>query len=142
MKLLNDLMVSLGLVEKNNTASTAKERLKVVVSHSGARRKSSPDYLPMLEKDILAVIAKYVEVDQEKVKIRFDRRDSQSTLEVNVDLPSEMESRSKAKAAESKKASESTTARSGLVEAARGYKDASSASSLKSKEGRRLVETE
>lgn len=88
MNLFSDLMVSLGLVERQNSASTAKDRLKVVVSHSSSRRRS-PDYLPMLERDILAVIAKYVEVDEDKVKIRFERRDSQSTLEVNVDLPTE-----------------------------------------------------
>ena len=92
MTIFNDLMISLGLVEKQSSASAARERLKVVVSHSGSRRRGGPDYLPMLEKDILAVIAKYVEVDEDKVKIRFDRGDSQSTLEVNVDLPSEITS--------------------------------------------------
>ena len=92
MTLFNDLMISLGLAEKPSSANTAKERLKVVVSHSGSRRRGGPDYLPMLEKDILAVIAKYVEVDEDKVKVRFDRGDSQSTLEVNVDLPSEITS--------------------------------------------------
>ena len=88
MSLFQELLTRFGLIEKNQSANAAKDRLKVVVSHQRGHRHS-PDYLPMLEKDILAVIAKYVEVEEDKVKIRFDRGDSLSTLEVNVDLPTD-----------------------------------------------------
>jgi cell division topological specificity factor len=79
---------SLGLIKKPNTAASARDRLQVVVSHQ-RRHRTSPDYLPMLEKDILAVISKYVDIDEDKVDIRFDRHNATSTLEVNIELPSD-----------------------------------------------------
>lgn len=87
MSFLSNLMIAVGLQERPSTAASAKERLQVVVSHQ-RRHRHSPDYLPMLEKDILAVIAKYVEIEEDKVDIKFDRGDSISTLEVNVEIPS------------------------------------------------------
>lgn len=141
MNLFNDLMVSLGLVEKNNSASTARDRLKVVVSHSSSRRRgSSPDYLPMLEKDILAVIAKYVAVDEDKVKIRFERRDSQSTLEVNVDLPTDGNSKSRSSRASSSSTTSGPSSREELVAAARAFGDTRSGTRLR--DTRKLVETD
>lgn len=92
--MLNDLLIAVGLREKETTAASAKERLQVVVSHQ-RRHRHSPDYLPMLEKDILAVIAKYVEIEEDKVDIKFQRGDSISTLEVNVELPSGVAMRAK-----------------------------------------------
>lgn len=94
MSVLNDLLIAVGLREKPSTAASAKERLQVVVSHQ-RRHRHSPDYLPMLEKDILAVIAKYVEVEEDKVDIKFQRGDSISTLEVNVELPAGVALRAK-----------------------------------------------
>ena len=88
MSFFGNVLVSLGLAEKPSSANAAKDRLMVVVSHQ-RRHRGSPDYLPMLEKDILAVIAKYVEVEEDHVQIRFDRRETTSTLEVNVDLPTD-----------------------------------------------------
>lgn len=88
MSMFENLLISLGLKEKNTTASSAKERLQVVVSHQ-RRHRHSPDYLPMLEKDILAVISKYVDIGEDKVDIKFQKGDKLSTLEVNVELPSE-----------------------------------------------------
>lgn len=87
MSFINKLMTAVGLREEVSTASAAKERLMVTVSHQ-RRHRHSPDYLPLLEKDILAVIAKYVEIEEDKVDIKFDRGDRVSTLEVNVELPS------------------------------------------------------
>jgi cell division topological specificity factor len=88
MSFIDKLMVAIGMKEEVSTASTAKDRLMVTVSHQ-RRHRHSPDYLPLMEKEILAVIAKYVEIEEDKVDIKFDRGDRISTLEVNVELPSE-----------------------------------------------------
>lgn len=85
---MSKFLQSIGLIKKPNTAASARERLQVVVSHQ-RRHRTSPDYLPMLEKDILAVISKYVDIDEDKVDIRFDRHNATSTLEVNIELPSD-----------------------------------------------------
>lgn len=71
---------------KKNTASIAKERLQIIVAHERGKREQ-PDYLPMLQKEILEVIRKYVSVDQEQVQVQLDKNDDCSVLELNVTLP-------------------------------------------------------
>ena len=68
-------------------AVQAKERLQIVMAHERVGR-SGPDYLPMLQQELLAVIAKYVDIDQNKVEVKLDRGGDFSTLEVNIELPS------------------------------------------------------
>ena len=49
--------------KKADTASVAKERLQIIVAHERKQREQ-PEYLPQLQKDIMDVIRKYVEIDQ------------------------------------------------------------------------------
>jgi cell division topological specificity factor len=70
-----------------SSAVQAKERLQIVMAHERAGR-SGPDYLPLLQQELLAVIAKYVDVDANKVEVKLDRGGDCSTLEVNIELPS------------------------------------------------------
>lgn len=67
-------------------ATQAKERLQIVMAHERVGR-SGPDYLPLLQQELLAVIAKYVDIDQNKVEVKLDRGGDFSTLEVNIELP-------------------------------------------------------
>jgi cell division topological specificity factor len=69
-----------------STAATAKDRLQIVLAHERADR-NAPDFLPDLQKEILAAIRKYVPVDMDKVAIRLQRERNSSILEVNVELP-------------------------------------------------------
>ena len=71
---------------KSNTASLAKERLQIIVAHERNNRMS-PDYLPQLKQDILAVIAKYVHVSEDQVTVECDTSDDLTVLELNVTLP-------------------------------------------------------
>jgi cell division topological specificity factor len=68
------------------SASIAKERLQIIVSHERTRR-NSPDYLPMLQKELIAVISKYVDIDQDQVKVELERSGNCSILELNITLP-------------------------------------------------------
>lgn len=72
--------------EEDNSAVTAKERLQIIVAHERLSR-SSPDMLPAMQKDILDVVRKYIEVSEEDISIRLDRDSDCSVLEVNVQLP-------------------------------------------------------
>lgn len=69
------------------SAETAKQRLQVLVAldRSGG---GGADFLPLLQRELLDVIRKYVEVDPERVKIELERGPDCSILEVNVELPS------------------------------------------------------
>ena len=70
----------------SSTAQTAKDRLQVILAHERHDR-TQPDYLPSLQKDILDVIRKYVEVASDKLRIRLQRGDRMSMLEIEVELP-------------------------------------------------------
>jgi cell division topological specificity factor len=67
-------------------AAQAKERLQIILAHERVATES-PDYLPLLQKELLAVIAKYVQIDEEKVAVKLGRQQNCSTLEVDVELP-------------------------------------------------------
>lgn len=69
-----------------NTASVAKERLRIIVAQERAQR-GSPDYLPLLRRELLEVIKKYVNVDPDAVLINVEREGDQEVLELSVALP-------------------------------------------------------
>jgi len=72
--------------KKTNTASVAKERLQIIVAHERGQR-DMPDYLPQLQKELLEVIRKYVQISDDMVQVDVDRNESCSVLELNVTLP-------------------------------------------------------
>ena len=72
--------------KEDNSAATAKERLQIIVAHERLNR-SSPDMLPAMQKDILHVVRKYIEISEQDISIRLDHDKDCSVLEVNVQLP-------------------------------------------------------
>lgn len=73
---------------KPSTASTAKERLQIIVAERRNQGDALPAYLPQLKKDILEVLAKYVTTDPNMVQISLEHTDDNlSVLELNVKLP-------------------------------------------------------
>lgn len=73
--------------KKKQAASVAKERLQIIVAHE-RRKRASPDWLPQLERDILDVIRKYVDIGQDSVTVQLEQKeDDLSVLELNVTLP-------------------------------------------------------
>ena len=72
--------------EKKHTASVAKERLQVIVARERGNR-GGPDYLPALQQEILQVIRRYIEVEDDAVRIEVDREGDCEVLELNVTLP-------------------------------------------------------
>jgi len=71
-----------------NTASLAKERLQIIVSHERVANKANHDFLPQLEKELLAVITKYFPIARDQVKVQLARDGDLSVLELNITLPS------------------------------------------------------
>jgi cell division topological specificity factor len=70
---------------KEKSASIAKERLQIVLAHERSSR-DGPDFLPRLQRDLLAVVAKYVEVKEEFISVNFGSRSGTSVLEINVEF--------------------------------------------------------
>lgn len=77
------------LRKRNSTASVAKERLQIIISHERSQR-NTPDYLPKLQEEILAVIAKYVRISRDQVSVHLERTGDNAVLELNVTMPDEV----------------------------------------------------
>lgn len=75
-----------------STASVAKERLQIIISHERSERgkDSQPDYLPQLQEEILAVIAKYIPINRDQVSVNLERTGDSAVLELNVTMPDEI----------------------------------------------------
>ncbi len=77
------------LRRRTATASVAKERLQIIISHERSQR-NTPDYLPKLQEEILAVIAKYVHVTRDQVSVNLERMGDNSVLELNITMPDDV----------------------------------------------------
>ena len=74
------------LKPKKNTASVAKERLRIIVAQERSSR-GAPDYLPLLQRELLEVIRKYVSVDGDAVKVEMAKDGDHDVLDISVALP-------------------------------------------------------
>mgnify|MGYP000052920689 FL=1 len=72
--------------KKENSAATAKDRLQIIIAQERVRSQA-PDYLPMLQKELMDVLAKYVHISLEDIKIQQDKKDGVDVLELNITLP-------------------------------------------------------
>lgn len=79
--------LSFLLGEKKKTASVAKERLQIILAHERVGRNAQPDYLAALQRDLVAVISKYVAIDPKDIKVNLERQDNLEVLEVKIELP-------------------------------------------------------
>lgn len=74
--------------EKKKTASVAKERLQIILAHErSGRNAAEPDYLPALQAELIAVISKYIKINQNDIKVHLERQDNLEVLEVKIELP-------------------------------------------------------
>ncbi len=71
---------------KKNTANIAKERLRIIVAQERTNR-GGPDYLPELQRELLAIIKKYVNVDADSVKVEMAKDGDHDVLDISVSLP-------------------------------------------------------
>ena len=74
-----------SLFRKQRSAPMARERLQVLLAHE--RASSSSDLVSVLREEILAVIAKHVQLDSDKVHVKMDRDENVSILEIDVEIP-------------------------------------------------------
>ena len=69
------------------SAQMAKDRLQILLAHERGKGSTEPDYLPAMQNDILAVIRKYMKIEDNDVDIRMESKDDISSLEINIELP-------------------------------------------------------
>ena len=74
------------LKPKKNTAQTAKNRLQIIIAQERSSA-GAPDYLPLMQREILEVIRKYVNVDVDAVKVDVVKDGEHDVLDISVSLP-------------------------------------------------------
>ncbi|KAG0192361.1 hypothetical protein DFQ28_009313 [Apophysomyces sp. BC1034] len=80
-------ILSFLLGEKRKSASVAKERLQLIIAHERAAGRAPADYLPALQRELVAVISKYVKISNDDIKVQLERLDDLEVLEVKIEIP-------------------------------------------------------
>ena len=83
----------LAFFRRRGSAPVARERLQLLLAHERAVAGGRSDLVSILREEILAVIAKHVTVDRDKIQVKMERGGSVSTLEVDIEIrtPSQAE---------------------------------------------------
>jgi cell division topological specificity factor len=71
--------------ERRNSAVIARDRLKIVLAHERASR-DAPDFLPVLQKELLDVVGRYVDIRGDMIRVNLGRSGETSLLEINVEI--------------------------------------------------------
>ncbi|PWJ80099.1 cell division topological specificity factor MinE [Pseudaminobacter salicylatoxidans] len=79
-------MSLLDIFKRRASAPVARERLQVLLAYERNNR-DQPDLVAVLREEIMAVIAKHVQVNQDDVRITMDRGKTTSTLEIDINIP-------------------------------------------------------
>lgn len=74
------------LFSRSQSAPAARERLQVLLAHERASVGGS-DLVTKLRDEILRVISKHMQIDDEKVSVRMERGAKVSTLAVDIEIP-------------------------------------------------------
>jgi cell division topological specificity factor len=73
-----------SLFQPQPSSETAKERLKVVLLSD--HLSLAPEVVEALKADLLAVITKYVEIDERNAEVTFEQRESDVALSASVPI--------------------------------------------------------
>ena len=73
--------------KRPKSATLAKDRLSIIVARERAGTRAGADYLPQLQQELLAVIARYEKIDLSNVTVNLDRHGGSEVLELNITLP-------------------------------------------------------
>ena len=71
---------------KTASAPKARERLQILLEYERCLVRQS-DLIVVLREEILAVVARHVSIDPEKVQVTVERHEEVSTLAVDIELP-------------------------------------------------------
>src|SRR5215813_1245515 len=78
-------LLNLLFPERRTSAVIARERLKIVLAHERASR-DAPDFLPVLQRELLDVIGRYVEIRGDMIRVNVGKSGDTSLLEINVEI--------------------------------------------------------
>ncbi len=69
---------------KKSSAQKAKERLQIILAHERVSNKAP--FLDDLRKDLIEVVAKYVDIDPKEIDVSLQKDNSIEVLEINIPI--------------------------------------------------------
>ena len=75
-----------GFFNRKSSAPVARERLQMLLAHERVAGSQS-QLLAVLQEEILAVIARHMQIDRDKVVVKVDNGSEVSTLEIDIEMP-------------------------------------------------------
>lgn len=85
-----------GLFSRSPSAPAARERLQVLLAHERVAVGNS-DLVGKLRDEILRVISKHMQIDDDKVMVKMERGAKVTTLAVDIEIPFEAGNKAPAK---------------------------------------------
>ena len=79
-------MTLFDLFKRRGSAPVARERLQLLLAYE-RKNRNQPDLVGLLHGEIMAVITRYVHVDQDDVHVAMERGETMSTLEIDINIP-------------------------------------------------------
>lgn len=76
----------LDLFKRRSSAPVARERLQLLLAYERQSR-GQPDLVSILREEIMAVIARHVQIDQDYLQVSMERGVTMSTLEIDIQIP-------------------------------------------------------
>lgn len=83
-------LINMLFGKKPKSAQVARDRLQIIIAQQRSDRSSentTPDYLPTLQKELLEVLSKYVEIKLEDINISHEKQDGVDMLALSITLP-------------------------------------------------------
>ena len=80
-------LLSMLFGNKPKTAAVAKERLQLIIAHERSGPSNAQEFLPVMQKELIAVISKYVTINPDDIKVSLEKQGNYEVLELNIVLP-------------------------------------------------------
>lgn len=77
-----------AFLKPRGTAPVARERLQILLAHERVSLGANT-LIAALREELLATIARHVEIDPKALKIKMDHAGTMSTLEIDLEIPTE-----------------------------------------------------
>lgn len=81
-----------NLFSRSHTAAVARERLQLTIAHARAEIDRS-HLIDTLREEVVAVIAKHIAIDRDKVQLKVARHEGIQTLDLGIELPAGLDRR-------------------------------------------------
>jgi cell division topological specificity factor len=76
----------INLFRRKGSAPVARDRLQILLAHERTSTGRS-DLVDQLREEILSVVKKHIAVDSDKVRVKMERGEAVSTLDIDIEIP-------------------------------------------------------